>query len=130
MLTIRNLTAGYGKLEILHAVDLDVAAGQFVAILGPNGSGKSTLLKSIFGLTDVMGGTITCDGQPVLGRRAAHTGNDHAVRAPDEQKPGPNNEGLAGRPPQLGPCLIRPVKEGHIRRMLEVGPANDARVAV
>ena len=45
-------------------------AGQFVAILGPNGSGKSTLLKTIFGLTDVIGGTITCDGQPVLGPRA------------------------------------------------------------
>ncbi len=75
ILTIRNLTAGYGKLEILHAVDLDVAAGQFVAILGPNGSGKSTLLKTIFGLTDVMGGTITCDGQPVLGRRTETLGD-------------------------------------------------------
>jgi branched-chain amino acid transport system ATP-binding protein len=69
MLSIQNLTAGYGKLEVLHDVELAVAAGQFVAILGPNGSGKSTLLKTIFGLTDVTSGTITCNGQPVLGRR-------------------------------------------------------------
>ncbi len=69
MLVIRNLTAGYGKLQILHDVQLDVAQGQFVAILGPNGSGKSTLLKTIFGLTEVSGGTVTCDGQAVLGRR-------------------------------------------------------------
>ena len=63
MLTIRNLSAGYGKLTILHAVDLTIAPGQFVAILGPNGSGKSTLLKSIFGLTDRIAGTIELDGQ-------------------------------------------------------------------
>jgi branched-chain amino acid transport system ATP-binding protein len=68
MLQVQNLTAGYGKLEILHGIDLTVAAGQFVAILGPNGSGKSTLLKTIFGLTDVTGGAITCDGRAVLGR--------------------------------------------------------------
>ena len=74
MLKVQNLTAGYGKLEILHAVDLTVEEGQFVAILGPNGSGKSTLLKTIFGLTDVSGGSITCGGQPVLGRRTESMG--------------------------------------------------------
>jgi len=68
MLSITQLTAGYGKSTILHALDLQVDAGQFVAILGPNGSGKSTLLKTIFGLTDVSGGAITCGGQAVLGR--------------------------------------------------------------
>ena len=74
MLKVQNLTAGYGKLEILHAVDLTVEEGQFMAILGPNGSGKSTLLKTIFGLTDVSGGSITCGGQPVLGRRTESMG--------------------------------------------------------
>jgi branched-chain amino acid transport system ATP-binding protein len=75
MLNVQNLTAGYGKLEILHDVGLTVEAGQFVAILGPNGSGKSTLLKTIFGLTDVTSGTITCDGQSVLGRRTESLGD-------------------------------------------------------
>lgn len=67
MLSVAQLTAGYGKLTILHELDLQIDAGQFVAILGPNGSGKSTLLKTIFGLTDVTGGTINCGDQPVLG---------------------------------------------------------------
>lgn len=67
MLTVHKLTAGYGKLTILQAVDLTIAPGQFVAILGPNGSGKSTLLKTIFGLTDRMDGTIDLYGQPVTG---------------------------------------------------------------
>jgi branched-chain amino acid transport system ATP-binding protein len=57
-LAINHLTAGYGKLEILHDLSLGVEAGQFVGILGPNGSGKSTLLKSIFGLTTIFSGTI------------------------------------------------------------------------
>ncbi len=74
LLAVQTLTAGYGKLEILHEVDLHVAAGQFVALLGPNGSGKSTLLKSIFGLTDVMGGAIAFDGLPLLGRRTETLG--------------------------------------------------------
>lgn len=67
MLSVHKLTAGYGKLTILHEVDLTIAPGQFVAILGPNGSGKSTLLKTIFGLTDRMAGTIDLQGQPLTG---------------------------------------------------------------
>jgi branched-chain amino acid transport system ATP-binding protein len=67
-LTVEKLTAGYGKLVILHELSLTVAAQQFVAILGPNGSGKSTLLKTVMGLTRVVGGTIELFGQPLLGR--------------------------------------------------------------
>lgn len=68
MLSITNLTAGYGKLTILHAVDLEVPAHRFVALLGPNGSGKSTLLKSVFNLTTVSGGSVRLRGEEVLGR--------------------------------------------------------------
>ncbi|MFN8488265.1 MAG: ABC transporter ATP-binding protein [Caldilineaceae bacterium] len=67
MLTIQNLTAGYGKLTILHDISLTVLPGQFIAILGPNGSGKSTLLKTIFGLTTVSGGAIQLDHTSLLG---------------------------------------------------------------
>jgi ABC-type branched-subunit amino acid transport system ATPase component len=65
LLTIRNLTAGYGKLTILHGISLAVAPLRFEAILGPNGSGKSTLLKSIYGLTQITDGEILFDGQPL-----------------------------------------------------------------
>ena len=49
MITVHNLTAGYGKLEILQDLSLGFAAEQFSAVLGPNGSGKSTLMKAIMG---------------------------------------------------------------------------------
>lgn len=69
MLSITDLTAGYGKLMILHDLTLHVQEGQFVAILGPNGSGKSTLLKTVTGLTTVEQGAIHFAGQAITGRR-------------------------------------------------------------
>ena len=50
VLEVRRLTARYGPIEALHAIDLHVGEGELVAILGPNGAGKSTLLKRIVGL--------------------------------------------------------------------------------
>lgn len=67
LLKIENLTAGYGKLEVLHGVSLTVEPGQFIAILGPNGSGKSTLVKSVFGLTRIFGGTIFLEKTALVG---------------------------------------------------------------
>lgn len=67
LLTIDKLTAGYGKLTILHDLSLKVEKGQYLGILGPNGSGKSTLVKSIFGLTDIFSGSIKISGQELVG---------------------------------------------------------------
>ncbi len=59
MLKIENIKAGYGQLEVLHGVDIEVNSGEIVAIIGPNGSGKSTILKSIFNLCNIYSGKIT-----------------------------------------------------------------------
>ncbi|WP_197380188.1 ABC transporter ATP-binding protein [Mycolicibacterium mengxianglii] len=58
LLTVRDLTAGYGKLPVIHEVSLDVRSNETVALVGPNGAGKSTLLKSVFGLVEPMSGRI------------------------------------------------------------------------
>ena len=68
MLTVRDLDAGYGDLQILHGVDLEVADGEYVVIVGPNGAGKSTAMKSIFGLTTHMDGTVEFKGDDITGR--------------------------------------------------------------
>lgn len=58
LLRIDDLSAGYGKMEILHDVNLQIAAGQSLCLIGPNGAGKSTVLHSIYGFTRIRNGTI------------------------------------------------------------------------
>ena len=62
---IRDLRAGYGKMEILHHLDLQVGKGQSLCLIGPNGAGKSTVLHSIFGFTNIFGGSIAVGGRDV-----------------------------------------------------------------
>lgn len=62
LLTVRDLTAGYGKLPVIHDVSLTVSANETVALVGPNGAGKSTLLKSVFRLVVPMSGTVDFTG--------------------------------------------------------------------
>jgi branched-chain amino acid transport system ATP-binding protein len=65
LLTIENLRAGYGEMEILHGVHLQVAGGQSLCLIGPNGAGKSTVLHSIYGFTRIYSGTIYVNGEDV-----------------------------------------------------------------
>ncbi|QIO22981.1 ABC transporter ATP-binding protein [Haloarcula sp. JP-L23] len=69
LLAVRDLDAGYGDLQVLDGVDMDVADGEYVVIVGPNGAGKSTVMKSVFGLTTYMGGTVVFDGEDISQRR-------------------------------------------------------------
>ncbi len=67
ILELRALHAGYGAMEILHGIDLAVAAGQSLCLVGPNGAGKSTVLHSIFGFTKIASGTIVANDRDVTG---------------------------------------------------------------
>ena len=67
ILRIRDLDAGYGDLQILSDVVLDVADGEYVTIVGPNGAGKSTVMKTVFGLTTHMDGTVEFEGEQIQG---------------------------------------------------------------
>ncbi len=67
ILSVKQLNAGYGKLVVLHDLNLSIDTGKFTAILGPNGSGKSTLLKSVFGLTHIFSGSIQTEGRELVG---------------------------------------------------------------
>lgn len=69
LLTVKGLHAGYGKMEILHGVDLAVGAGAGLCLVGPNGAGKSTLLHAIFGFCDIFSGHIEIEGREVTALR-------------------------------------------------------------
>ena len=64
-LKITNLSAGYGKMEILHNIDLYVGRAQSLCLIGPNGAGKSTILHSIYGFTNIFSGKIEIDGKEI-----------------------------------------------------------------
>ena len=63
MVEIRDLSAGYGKREILRGVSLSMRPGTVTTLLGSNGCGKSTLLKAMLGTADIFGGDILLDGE-------------------------------------------------------------------
>ncbi|ELY96949.1 ABC transporter [Natrialba chahannaoensis JCM 10990] len=67
MLDVAGLDAGYGDLQILSDVDLEVEQDEYVVIVGPNGAGKSTAMKSVFGLTTYMGGAVEFNGEDITG---------------------------------------------------------------
>ncbi len=70
-LTVQGLQAGYGKLQVLHGVDLDVMQGEVVLVIGHNGAGKSTMPKVVFGLLPSWGGAMSWRDEPITGRTPA-----------------------------------------------------------
>jgi branched-chain amino acid transport system ATP-binding protein len=71
LVRVDDLVAGYlPGVNILNGCDLHCQEGELVGIIGPNGAGKSTLLKSLFGLVDVRGGSISLRGQEITGKKA------------------------------------------------------------
>lgn len=82
VLDVAGLHAGYGKIGVLHGVDLSVGRAEIVALLGPNGAGKTTLLRAISGLLAPTAGTITFNGQDIRGadpRATVRAGLAHVI---------------------------------------------------
>lgn len=66
--TLSNIKKSFGKVEVIHGISLDIAQGEFVALVGPSGCGKSTLLRMIAGLEDPSAGEISIGGNVVNDR--------------------------------------------------------------
>jgi branched-chain amino acid transport system ATP-binding protein len=71
MLEIRQLRGGYGSVEVLRGIDLNIGAGEIVAVLGSNGAGKSTLNNTVCGLVPAFGGRVAFEGRDIT--RSRHT---------------------------------------------------------
>ncbi len=63
MLTVEGLRSRYGRIEVLHGIDLEVASGEIVTVVGANGAGKTTLLKCLSGIQPVSSGSIVFRGE-------------------------------------------------------------------
>ena len=78
MLRLENVRAGYGRVEVLHGVDLTLEPGRILGLLGRNGAGKTTTIRAIMGLVDNLRGSIRIDGTELAGL-APHRVPDHAI---------------------------------------------------
>ena len=64
-ITLKSVRKSFGRTEVIHGVDIDIADGEFIVIVGPSGCGKSTLLRMIAGLETVTSGDVMIDGKKV-----------------------------------------------------------------
>jgi branched-chain amino acid transport system ATP-binding protein len=90
MLEVRQLHAGYGSIEILRGVDLDVGAGEIVAVLGSNGVGKSTLNNNISALYRPFSGSIRFEGQEMVGLSSSEVVRRGLIHVPEGRRIFPN----------------------------------------
>ena len=90
MLEIRNLHAGYGSVEILRGIDLDVHQGEIVAVLGSNGVGKSTLNNNISALYKPFSGSIRFEGEEISGLNSSEVVKRGVTHVPEGRRVFPN----------------------------------------
>jgi branched-chain amino acid transport system ATP-binding protein len=90
MLEVRSLRAGYGEVEVLHGIDLDVGEGEIVAVLGSNGVGKSTLNSNLSGLCVPFGGSIRFCGEDIAGANPTRIVDLGLIQVPEGRRVFPN----------------------------------------
>lgn len=90
VLSARGVESGYGDLQILHGVDLDVRSDEIVLVFGPNGAGKSTLLKTLYGLLSPWEGSVDLHGRDISGVEAEEMTTEGICYVPQVENVFPN----------------------------------------
>ena len=127
MLEIRGLRGGYGAVEVLRGLDLEIRAGEIVAVLGPNGAGKSTLNNTISRLIPAFDGAIVFEGRDIT--RADYTAVVAAglIHVPEGRRIFPNLTVLENL--ELGAYLRgRALRAANFARVIETFPQLGERV--
>ena len=90
LLNVQGLKSGYGVVEVLRGVDLQVMPGELVALLGSNGAGKTTLNLTLSGLVGTRGGQVVFDGQNITGLHSRQVVMQGLIQVPEGRKVFPN----------------------------------------
>ena len=120
LLQAEGLVGGYGGMDILNGVDLDVAAREIAVIIGANGAGKSTAMKAIFGLVVVRSGRVAFDGEDITNTPPDRLVQRGMAYVPQERNVFPNlsvHENL-----EMGAYVRRDDIAGALARVYELFP--------
>ena len=130
LLHIDGVSAGYGKIEVLHDLTIAVPEGSVVALLGPNGAGKTTTLRAISGTIPIRGGAIRLGDQRLHGRSAYEIARRGVVLVPEGRGvfPGLNvrdNLAIAARAARDSDSSLR---QERVQRVLASFPRLQERI--
>ncbi len=126
MLTIEGLAAGYGKVEVLHQISLQVADGQLVTLIGSNGAGKTTTLRAVSGMIRPSAGSIRLDDVEIAGMSPHRITQSGIAHSPEGRRvfgtlPGEDNL-LLGAFPRLTGARPKGDVKGDLARMYDLFP--------
>ncbi|CAN7216582.1 ABC transporter ATP-binding protein [Variovorax paradoxus] len=128
LLDIQGLRGGYGRVEVLRGVDLQVNAGEMVALLGSNGAGKSTLNKMVCGLCPAWGGNVRFDGKDLSGAHYRDVVKAGLIQVPEGRKVFPNLSVLENL--ELGSFTrARERRAANVEKMFHIFPRLRERMA-
>jgi branched-chain amino acid transport system ATP-binding protein len=86
MLNISNLSAGYGKVQVLHGISIEVPKGKVVTLIGSNGAGKTTTMRAVSGMIAPSSGTITLNGKRIDGLESFHVAKLGLAHSPEGRR--------------------------------------------
>jgi branched-chain amino acid transport system ATP-binding protein len=86
MLTINNLFAGYGKVQVLHGISIDVPKGKVVTLIGSNGAGKTTTMRAVSGMIAPTAGDISLNGKRIEGLESYHIAKLGLAHSPEGRR--------------------------------------------
>jgi len=128
LLSVRGLRGGYGRVEVLRGIDLDVRDGEIVALLGSNGAGKSTLNNTVSGLIAAFAGEVRFDGRDITREHYRRIVEAGLIQVPEGRRIFPNLTVLENL--ELGAYARARARRGtNLRRVFEVFPRLGERAA-
>jgi len=126
MLTISNLHAAYGKVEVLHGISLDVPEGKVVTLIGSNGAGKTTTMRAISGMIKPTSGTVTLGGKDITGLDSYRISRAGLAHSPEGRRVFAtmtvNDNLLLGAFPRLTRARPKGDVEADLERAMELFP--------
>ena len=133
MLTVSNLVAGYGKVQVLHGISIEVPKGKVVTLIGSNGAGKTTTMRAVSGMIAPASGEITLNGERIDGMESYSIAKRGLAHSPEGRRVfatmSVSDNLRLGAFPRLSGSRPRGDVEGDLERAMELFPRLKERRA-